>query len=142
MLIEYLTHFKYIDRDSLVLYPTDFSYKVFVALYRAISERTSADKYAFFNWPAYTASLKTLRDRAEQKIRDDLFDKDFCFVFDLMLYDKPVIDMFCRVLNEAYIQKMKLFVATRIDVKDMQSYLPLEIFQLYESKMLNLAVKQ
>lgn len=109
----YLKEFKHDGRDSLLLYPGELAHQIFIALYREIASRVSAESTLFLDWPVYVATLRASWNKAEQQLQEDTADARFIFLLDLSFPFKEAEQWFCWILERCWISTAKLFAVTR-----------------------------
>lgn len=134
---DYLRHFSHSGRDSLVLMPGELAARVFVALYRAIGERVTADCARFISWPAYSAWLRSEGWSAENRLLDGLWGTRFVFLWDVA-FEKEM-DNFGVAVRDCIATGRKLYIFTR-DV-DLLARLPEDIAAALDGKALPVTIK-
>jgi hypothetical protein len=137
----YLSRFDYDGADSLILRSTDFAYQLFVALYKEIGSRISADSYRFYNWSEYVAGLSAKGYKAESDMLEDLFDTSFVFMFDVTFSQKQSFDYFSKIVQYVYINGIRMFICTRVNTADVIEQFDKETQRLLKSKFVEIEIK-
>lgn len=119
-IISYLENFSISNRDSLMLYPSDWAYKILVALYKEIGSHIPVDAYKFIDWPDYAAKIKGLGYKGEKQVFEDMFGTNFIFIFDLTLSTEDHIKLFTALVDYAYIHGVKTFITSRLTNNEIQ----------------------
>lgn len=136
-LVEYLKGFSHSGKDSLVLRPGELASKVFVALYRAVASRVTADCVRFWNWPAYSAWLRSQGWAGENELIDCMWGTRFLFLFDVHV-EKDML-LLGTVVNDCISTNRKLFLLTRDD--GFLGKLPEDVAQALDLKTLAVRIK-
>ena len=137
----YFKNFDFEGGDSIALGRGKFAYSLMIAIYREIAGRLDTQAYTFFNWPEYAAKATALGYKGEQKLMDDMLDVKFIFIFDYVNVTPNQIKYFKQILNYCYVNNIKLFMSTRIEMEDIIKDLDSQMANIFEKKFSMVEIK-
>lgn len=104
--------------DSLFLHPSDYSFKVFIAIYKEIASYIPADTYKFIDWLDYYARIRSMGYRGDRQVIEDLFGVNFIFIFGLVLPTADAVNMFSQICDYAYNRGIKMVICSRVGTNE------------------------
>jgi hypothetical protein len=142
LLVDYLRAFRMESCDSLILYPGDTSYKLFIGLYKEIASRMPAEQYRFLNWFDFIAQVKGAGYHGDQVIVDTMCDSDFLFVFDVVVDSKDAVALLSKLVEYTFNNRIITFVCTRMDAQRFEDHLTADASSFSAKKFLRLGLHE